>query len=267
MKRIKLKCDASTYIDEFNLNKNLLSKEYILAGVIYKNSSNFNNFKSLLEFNVSNLQTNGIEKVVLGLFVNDLNFGNSNSANIKIVGTTNNIANVTWSNYSNLISSTELITEIFSSVIGKYIEIDITNIFKEGMPYKNNYGIAIDIIKDNYTSILQFASANSAYPPYLVISVDKDKDKASENMIETKKDETSVSKVASEDSNISDKDIRILLSNFESLNSIIYTLEQSVIGKLDSLAEWIKSINIKVESLGDWAKSINTKVDSLGEWS
>lgn len=281
---IRINCSDSTYVDKTNSNNNFHEGERLLSGINYKNGSSFNIYKTLLKFDTSKLNNHSIKSAFLHLFVEKIKLTPNHSSDNIIIS--KNISystpsTVNWINYPLTIPSNRYTLKITSKNIGKYIKINITDLVESWVVNNNeNYGLTIEPIDLNYTSIVQFASNNSLKPPYLSLTAichcqDNEYDssilycfsssKKDNNELTTKK--------------MYDNIINLLNLQDEKLNN----LEKSINNKIDSILDTIADTNNSIldlnnmlinttaeeklietiSQLTDTISSLNNKIDDL----
>lgn len=171
---LKFKCNGTNYVDSGNANKNFVEYKNLLAGSIHKTSSHSTMFKSLITFDLSDLQPHPISSAYLCLFVKDINSDTSYYCNNTLSLYNNtcdfDINSVTWNTIPPTDNPMQLV--VTPDDIGKYIKINITHIVNSWIQNDKNYGITLEA-NNFYSSLVKLASINSSNPPLLLIEYKK----------------------------------------------------------------------------------------------
>lgn len=280
---IRINCSASTYVDKTNSNNNFHEGERLLAGINYKNDTNFNIYKTLLKFDTSKLNNHSIKSAFLHLFVEKIKLTPNHSSDNLIISKNisySNPSTVNWINYPLIVPSNKYTLKITSKDIGKYIKINITDLVEAWVNNNENYGLTIEPIDLNYTYIVQFASKNSLKPPYLSLTAichcqDNEYDSSMLYCFSSsKKDNDGLTS-----KKMYDNIINLLNIQDEKLTN----LEKSINNKIDSILDTITDTNNSILNLNnilinttseekiietisqltDTISSLNTKIDDL----
>lgn len=169
---INIKCTDSTYLCNSYPNNNFYKEKNLLIGSIISNFQNYNLFKSLLRFHISDLNLDSAKNMYLYLFLENIHHANNNAAiNISLSENDEdfNISNINWLTCPKKNNHTQINVNIPTKSIKKYIKIDISHIIKSLTSYTNIYNILIEPLNFNSSSAIQFSSINSENPPYLVL--------------------------------------------------------------------------------------------------
>lgn len=173
----KFKCNGTNYVDSGNANKNFYECKNLFAGSVHKTSSHSTMFKSLITFDLSNLQPHPISSAYLCVFVKDINSDTSYYSNDALSLYKNtcdfNVKSVTWNTLPPTNSPMHI--SITPNDVGKYIKINITYIVNSWIQDDKNYGITLEA-NNFYSSLVKLASANSSNPPWLLIKYKNYKD-------------------------------------------------------------------------------------------
>lgn len=165
---IKIKPLSTTYVNSSHANQNFCENRNIFAGSFHKSACSSVMFKSLIKFDLKNLETHTISNTYLYLYVKDINSDTSYYSN-NILSIYKNLepfnnSNVTWN--SSPYNDYPIHFTIDPSNVGKYIKINITPIVESWLKNNDNYGISIEA-NNYYSSLIKFASINSDKPPFL----------------------------------------------------------------------------------------------------
>lgn len=233
VKSMRINCIDSTYVDKTHSTNNFHQEEKLLAGVNYKNESNFNIYKTFLKFDTSKLNNHSIKSAFLYLFIEKIKLTPNPSDNIVISKNISNcnISTLNWINYPKTMPSNKYILNITSKHVGKYIKINITDLVDSWINNNENYGITIEPLSINYSSIIQFASNNSLKPPYL-----------------------SLTAICNCKDNEYDYPIYCLSSSSQTKNDLIIK---------EMYDDIIYRLNIQDEKLNNLEKFINNKIDLI----
>ena len=166
---IKITNLSCTYVEKLRNNNTFFKNEFLLSGVFYVNLYTYDIYKTLLNFSLPLVDVDNIKKISLNIFLNNIRVYNNMQANFKISTLTSPFMGYTanWNNRPEINKFNSLNFSVNPSVVGKYMELDITYIIKN--TNNNFYGIALESSQEKYTSMLQFLSSNSVNPPYITI--------------------------------------------------------------------------------------------------
>ena len=236
---LKIRCD-STYVDKAHPNNNYYSDNKLIVGIINKNSSGKNEFKSILKFDISDIYYSSIDSAFLFLFVEDLksvpNLGNS----ISISGFTNDVSleDINWYNASKYILTERIDSFISPLYINNYIKIDISSIFKSLPKNSTTFNLIIEHTPITHNSIIKFSKSISKFPAYITLYTE------SENNIE--------------------KDIDY---SFNDNSNILEEIEDNnkKINSYDEILNIIDIQNNKINSIDNILLEINNKLTLLND--
>lgn len=257
---LKIDCSKSTYLDKFLADKNFSSENILLSGNFYENHNVFNNLKTILEFDFSNIDLTNIHKIYLTLFIDKLKCSPNNSIDLVILPNTSiiDINNVTWNNYPRTNTNNNLMLCNISGDINDYFKIDITNLFKRATIHNNILSLTIDTINKDYTSLIEFASANSDKKPYLNCIFKKSymKEEINNNPLNT---------ITSEDFKMYYENINILLKSFENnINDKINTLKNAI-DDIKNKSNILDNIGSNISTLNEILPTCNNNVTTLSQ--
>ena len=167
---LKFNSLSTTYVDSGHANDNFYECKNMYAGSFHKTAYSSIMFKSLIQFDLYNLEARPISYAYLCLYVKDINSDTSYYRN-KTLSVYRNLSDydpqkVTWNTTPETDSVIRL--NIPSSEIGNYMKINITSIVNKWIKNNNNYGITIEA-SNFYSSLVKFASVNSKNPPLLFV--------------------------------------------------------------------------------------------------
>lgn len=164
----KFKSVSTTYVDSGHANQNFYENRNIFAGSCHESPCSSRIFKSLIYFDISELEHLPLSSAYLCLFVKDTNSDTSYYSNNILSIYKNlepyNASDVTWN--SSPINDRPIHFAIESSEVGKYVKINITPIVNSWLKNNDNYGISLEA-NNYYSSLFKFASINSKNPPLL----------------------------------------------------------------------------------------------------
>lgn len=165
---IKIKPLSTTYVDSGHANQNFCENRNIFAGTFHKSACSSVMFKSLISFDLKELDFHRISNTYLCLYVKDVNSDTSYYSNSILSVYKNlepfNTSSVTWN--STPCSDSPIHFAIDPSEIGQYVKINITPIVDSWLKNNDNCGISIEA-NNYYSSLIKFASINSDKPPLL----------------------------------------------------------------------------------------------------
>ena len=167
---LKFNSLSTTYVNSGHANDNFYECKNIYAGSFHQNPCSSVMFKSLLQFDLYNLEPHPLEYAYLCLYVKDINSDTSYYSNNTLSIYRNisdyNPETVTWNTTPDTDSVIRI--NIPSSDMKNYMKINITSIVNSWIKDGNNYGITIES-SNYYSSLIKFASANSKNPPLLFV--------------------------------------------------------------------------------------------------
>lgn len=167
---LKFSSLSTTYVDSGHANDNFYECKNIYAGSFHKTSCSSVMLKSLIQFDLYNLEARPLAYAYLCLYVKDINSDTSYYSNNKLSVYRNlsdyNPQTVTWNTTPETDNVIHL--NIPSSEIKNYMKIDITSIVNSWIKNGDNYGITIEA-SNFYSSLVKFASACSKNPPLLFV--------------------------------------------------------------------------------------------------
>lgn len=169
---ITIKCADTTYLCNLRPNNNFNEEDNLLVGIVNNNYSNYNIFKSVLRFYISDLNFNSIKNIYLCLFLEDIHPTISNSTITVSISGNNNEFNIPTSNWKSLPqknTNNQINVAIPSLPLRKYIKIDVSHIIKSLNSSTNICNIIMEPLNFNSSSMIQFNSINGQNPPYLIL--------------------------------------------------------------------------------------------------
>ena len=167
---LKINSLSTTYVDSGHSNNNFYECKNIYAGSFHKTSCSSVMFKSLIQFDLYNLESRPLEYAYLCLYVKDINSDTSYYSN-NTLSVYKNLSHydpkvVTWNTTPETDNVIHL--NIASSEIGNYMKINITSFVNSWIKNDDNYGITIES-GNFYSSLVKFASSCSEKPPLLFV--------------------------------------------------------------------------------------------------
>ena len=163
----KIICSSGTTINTTNLKSNLKNNG-LFVGILYNNFSNKNEYLTILNFDLYNIDLNSFDSAFLNLYIRDSKFINNKPMLISIC------ENPT--SYNDLLMNPQLISKksdsninikINSYDINKYIKIDITPILISILSNKTNSSLIIKSLDSTLNTIINFDSFYSNNPPFI----------------------------------------------------------------------------------------------------
>ena len=169
---IRINCTDSTYVEKNNPSKSYTKEEKLLTGITYATPSDFNIFKTLLKFDTSKLNNHTIKSAFLYLFVEEIQFTNTKSYNTIISKnlTNTNLLTINWVNYPKTLPINKYTFNISKKNVGKYVKLNITELIDSWVKENMNYGLTLEPLDMNQSSLVKFSSHNSLKPPYLLLT-------------------------------------------------------------------------------------------------
>lgn len=167
---LKFNSLSTTYVDSGHANDNFYECKNIYAGSCHETSFSSVLFKSLIQFDLYNLESQPLAYAYLCLYVKDINADTSYYSN-NTLSVYRNLSDydpekVTWNTTPE--TDSVICLNIPSTEIGNYLKINITSIVNNWIENNNNYGITIEA-SNYYSSLVKFASMNSKNPPLLFV--------------------------------------------------------------------------------------------------
>ena len=168
---IKINATYSSYVTSLEPYTNFSDSVDLFAGVRLINYYEFDIYKTLIRFDVSEIKYKIIESAYLYLFVKEV-ISNSNCYESEFIVKRNikglDANSVTLSNIHEIDYNKSSKFIVNKSYSGRYIKIDISNIVNKWAEGEENYGIIIEGI--NKELFCKFSSINVNNPPYLIVS-------------------------------------------------------------------------------------------------
>lgn len=167
---LKFNSLSTTYVDSGHSNNNFYEGKNIYAGSFHKTSCSSVMFKSLLQFDLCNLESRPLEYVYLCLYVkyinSDTSYYSNNSLSVYKNISPYDPQTVTWNTTPETDNVIHL--SVSSSDIGNYLKINITDLVNSWIKNDKNFGITIES-NNFYSSLVKFASSYSDNPPLLFV--------------------------------------------------------------------------------------------------
>lgn len=164
----KIICSAGTTINKANL-KTSFKNNSLFVGIMYNNFNTKNEYLTILNFDLCNINLNSFDSAFLNLYIKDSKFINNKSMLVSIC------ENPT--SYNDLLINPQFISktksdyntniEINSYDINKYIKIDITPILISILSNKTKSSLIIKSLNSTLNSIINFDSFYSDNPPFI----------------------------------------------------------------------------------------------------
>lgn len=171
----KIICSSGATINKTNLKINSKNNS-LFVGIIYNNFNTKNEYLTILNFDLCNINLNSFDSAFLNLYIKDSKFINNKSMLLSIC------ENLTP--YNDLVINPQFISKtksdyninikINSYDINKYIRIDITPILISILSNKTKSSLIIKPLDSILNTIINFDSFYSNNPPFIeLINLDK----------------------------------------------------------------------------------------------
>ena len=164
----KIICSAGTTINKYNLKTNLKNNN-LFVGITYNNFNTKNEYLTILNFDLCNINLNSFDSAFLNLYIKDSKFINNKPMLVSIC------ENLT--SYNDLIINPQFITKtrstsntnikINSYDINKYIKIDITPILISILSNNRKSSLIVKSLNSTLNTIINFDSFYSDNPPFI----------------------------------------------------------------------------------------------------
>ena len=164
----KIICSAGTTINKSNLKINLKNNN-LFVGIIYNNFNTKNEYLTILNFDLCNINLNSFDSAFLNLYIKDSKFINNKPILVSIC------ENLT--SYDDLLINPQFISKtrstsntnikINSYDINKYIKIDITPILISILSNNRKSSLIVKSLNSTLNTIINFDSFYSDNPPFI----------------------------------------------------------------------------------------------------
>lgn len=164
----KIICSSGTTINKSNLKTNFKNNS-LFVGINYNKFNTRNEYLTILNFDLCNINLNSFDSAFLNLYVKDSKFTNNKSMLVSVC------ENLT--SYDDLLITPQLISKtksysntnikINSYDINKYIKIDITPILISILSNKRKSSLIIKSLDSTSNTIINFDSFYSKNPPFI----------------------------------------------------------------------------------------------------
>lgn len=164
----KIICSAGTTINKYNLKTNLKNNN-LFVGITYNNFNTKNEYLTILNFDLCNINLNSFDSAFLNLYIKDSKFINNKPMLVSIC------ENLT--SYNDLIINPQFISKtrstsntnikINSYDINKYIKIDITPILISILSNNRKSSLIVKSLNSTLNTIINFDSFYSDNPPFI----------------------------------------------------------------------------------------------------
>ena len=164
----KIICSAGTTINKSNLKTNLKNNN-LFVGIIYNNFNTKNEYLTILNFDLCNINLNSFDSAFLNLYIKDSKFINNKPILVSIC------ENLT--SYDDLLINPQFISKtrstsntnikINSYDINKYIKIDITPILISILSNNRKSSLIVKSLNSTLNTIINFDSLFSDNPPFI----------------------------------------------------------------------------------------------------
>ena len=166
----KIICSAGTTINKSNLKTNLKNNN-LFVGIIYNNFNTKNEYLTILNFDLCNINLNSFDSAFLNLYIKDSKFINNKPILVSIC------ENLT--SYDDLLINPQFISKtrstsntnikINSYDINKYIKIDITPILISILSNNRKSSLIVKSLNSTLNTIINFDSLYSDNPPFIEV--------------------------------------------------------------------------------------------------
>ena len=164
----KIICSAGTTINKYNLKTNLKNNN-LFVGITYNNFNTKNEYLTILNFDLCNINLNSFDSAFLNLYIKDSKFINNKPILVSIC------ENLT--SYDDLLINPQFISKtrstsntnikINSYDINKYIKIDITPILISILSNNRKSSLIVKSLNSTLNTIINFDSFYSDNPPFI----------------------------------------------------------------------------------------------------
>lgn len=164
----KIICSAGTTINKYNLKTNLKNNN-LFVGITYNNFNTKNEYLTILNFDLCNINLNSFDSAFLNLYIKDSKFINNKPILVSIC------ENLT--SYDDLLINPQFISKtrstsntnikINSYDINKYIKIDITPILISILSNNRKSSLIVKSLNSTLNTIINFDSLYSDNPPFI----------------------------------------------------------------------------------------------------
>ncbi|WP_297712558.1 DNRLRE domain-containing protein [Clostridium sp.] len=171
----KIICSSGATINKTNLKINSKNNS-LFVGIIYNNFNTKNEYLTILNFDLCNINLNSFDSAFLNLYIKDSKFINNKSILLSICEnlTPYNDLVINPQFISKTKSDSNINIKINSYDINKYIRIDITPILISILSNKTQSSLIIKPLDSILNTIINFDSFYSNNPPFIeLINLDK----------------------------------------------------------------------------------------------
>ena len=164
----KIICSAGTTINKYNLKTNLKNNN-LFVGITYNNFNTKNEYLTILNFDLCNINLNSFDSAFLNLYIKDSKFINNKPMLVSIC------ENLT--SYNDLLIKPQFISKTKSTLntnikinsydINKYIKIDITPILISILSNNRKSSLIVKSLNSTLNTIINFDSFYSDNPPFI----------------------------------------------------------------------------------------------------
>lgn len=164
----KIICSSGTTINKTNLKINFKNNS-LFVGIIYNNVNTKNEYLTILDFDLCNINLNSFDSAFLNLYIRDSKFINNNSMLLSICEnlTSYNDLVINPQFISKTKSASNINIKINSYDINKYIKVDITPILISILSNKTKSSLIIKALDSTLNTIINFDSLFSNNPPFI----------------------------------------------------------------------------------------------------
>ena len=164
----KIICSSGTTINKNNLKINLKNNS-LFVGIIYNNVNTKNEYLTILNFDLCNINLNSFDSAILNLYIKDLKFINNKPMLVSIcenlISYNDLVINPQFISKTNLDSNINIKINYYD--INKYIKVDITPILISILSNKTKSSLIIKPLDSTLNTIINFDSPFSNNPPFI----------------------------------------------------------------------------------------------------
>lgn len=174
-KVIKINCSHASYVDKYHPSSNYSESDSLITGIVSSRMLGFNLYKTILNFNISDINPSKVKGAHLFIFVENMKYANTFPGNIGICGNYDdvNTTSVVWNDFPQKNFTEILYLNIPRNSSGSYIKIDVLPIIQELLKTKSKYNLIFTPIDSDSSVIVKFGSVSSNNPPYLKLSLEE----------------------------------------------------------------------------------------------
>ena len=269
---ITINSTKATYIDRFHSSTNYNKSDNLIAGIINKRNTGCNIYRTILNFNINDVNPDMIASAYLFIFVDKMRFSQDVPLNISILGNYENIdfSTLSWDSFPNDGFTKTLQLNLPKNAIDSYIKIDVTSIIKDLSQFDINYNLIFTPTDTNANIIISFSSINSTNLPYLKLELNKEQilnselDENHNENIDKENDIFDDSKNISKNLILENNIIENLSTKIDSQNDLLNSIKDIATSTdLNNINNLILDLNKIIEVNNNNLNSINNSISDL----